>query len=128
MFLLRCNFAIIRVNIRGFMTLQGQLYPIGYLPITSENQLGVMQVGNGLDVDSNGVVTVDENEVLNGLTEVSNLFSTDKLMILREGIAYLITAYTLKQFINFVELLTNWVNVDQTVWDGLTDVNWDNIV
>ena len=110
------------------MTLQGQLYPIGYLPITSENQLGVMQVGNGLDVDSNGVVTVDENEVLNGLTEVSNLFSTDKLMILREGIAYLITAYTLKQFINFVELLTNWVNVDQTVWDGLTDVNWDNIV
>jgi hypothetical protein len=109
------------------MTLEGQLYPIGYLPTAADNQLGVIKPGNGLDVDGNGVASVNQGELLSGLTEISNLFSNDKLVILREGVAYLISAYTLKQFINFVDLLINWIDVDNTVWDGLTDVNWDNI-
>lgn len=110
------------------MALEGQLYPIGYLPTATENQLGVVQVGNGLDVDGNGVVSVDANEVLNALTTVTNLFSSDKLVIFRGGVAYLISAYNLKQFINFVDAVINWIDVDNAVWDGLTDVGWDNIV
>jgi hypothetical protein len=109
------------------MALEGQLYPIGYLPTATENQLGVMQVGDGLDV-SNGVASVNANAVLNALTTVTDLFNADKLVIFREGVAYLISAYTLKQFINFVDAVINWVDVDNTVWDGLTDVGWDNIV
>ena len=40
------------------MALEGQLYPIGYLPTATENQLGVVQVGDGLEVDSDGVLSL----------------------------------------------------------------------
>ena len=104
------------------MALEGQLYPIGYLPTATENQLGVVQVGDGLDV-SNGVVSLS-----NSFPEIMNLFSDDKFIVFREGVPYFISAYTIKQFINSIEDLINWVDVDNTVWNSLTDVGWDNIV
>lgn len=105
------------------MALEGQLYPIGYLPNATENQLGVVQVGDGLDVSSEGVLSLS-----NSFPEALNLFNSDKFIMFREGVPYFISAYTIKQFINFVDLLINWVDVDNAVWDGLTDVGWDNIV
>ena len=57
-----------------------------------------------------------------------NLFSDDKFIVFREGVPYFISAYTIKQFINSIEDLINWVDVDNTVWNSLTDVGWDNIV
>lgn len=40
------------------MALEGQLYPIGYLPTATYAQLGVVQIGTGLIVDSNGPISV----------------------------------------------------------------------
>ena len=42
------------------MTLNSrQLYPIGYLPIATESELGVIKVGDGLSIDPDGLLSSD---------------------------------------------------------------------
>lgn len=44
------------------MTLNSrQLYPIGYLPIATESELGVIKVGDGLNIEPDGLLTSEAN-------------------------------------------------------------------
>lgn len=130
------------------MALEGQLYPIGYLPTATENQLGVVKIGSGVNIAVDGTLSVtpgviarETKTLITSVISVGNHLQTN-LVINKSFHCLSITsdkAARIRVYLNstyqaadvgraIIADLQEYLNFAATdnglIWEGVTEDGW----